>query len=311
MSLERADLILQGAVDTHAHAHPEYTLRTPPRLNNVAWAHAAAEAGMRAFVMKSHFWPTTMAAHMLNTLGLDVEVFGSITLNPISGGLDPIVVEIAAETGAKVVWMPTWSARQEPPKPSPYFERVLQSISGLDREQVQGDHGLTILDDDGELLPEVSAIVQVCADRSLTLASGHLPVSSTLVLAREAARQGARFVFTHPLAFSVDASIEQQQEVAKAGGFVEHVYVGCMPMHRQINPKAIAESIRAVGVEHCIMASDAIEGWNPPAPEILRMYISAMLALGFSDDEVHLMTHDNPARALGLPVEEKSEAEVG
>jgi hypothetical protein len=43
-----------------------------------------------------------------------------------------------------------------------------------------------------------------------------------------------------------------------------------------------------------------IFGWNPPAPEILRMFIASMLALGFKEDEVFQMTHDNPARLLGV-----------
>jgi hypothetical protein len=46
------------------------------------------------------------------------------------------------------------------------------------------------------------------------------------------------------------------------------------------------------------MSSDAIEGWNPSPPEILRMYISTMLTLGISEDDIYTMTHTNPEGLL-------------
>ena len=55
-----------------------------------------------------------------------------------------------------------------------------------------------------------------------------------------------------------------------------------------------------MGSEHCVMGSDAIEAWNPPAPEVMRMFIASMLALGLKEDQVYLMTHENPSRLLGL-----------
>ena len=61
-----------------------------------------------------------------------------------------------------------------------------------------------------------------------------------------------------------------------------------------------ADAIKAVGPDSCLMASDAGEAWNPPAPEVLRMFIASMLELGIDVDDVHRMTHENPARALGI-----------
>ena len=91
--------------------------------------------------------------------------------------------------------------------------------------------------------------------------------------------------------------------MAELGGFIEHVFIGCMPMHQRTNPRELADAIRAVGPERCIMSSDAGEAWNPPAPEVLRMFIASMLALGIHADDVHHMTHVTPALALGIGVE--------
>lgn len=298
--MEREDLLLQGALDIHAHGYPEFTLGMPPRVDNLEWARLAAEAGMRGFVVKSHVWPTTAAVHMLRKVQPELDIFGSITLNPPVGGLSPVSVEMAAQMGAKVVWMPTWSARHDPPKHSIYLERMRPWISSLDHARAQGEDSLTILDEAGGLCPEVRQILEICQRYGVTVASGHLPAVASVELSRAARELGVRFVLTHPLSGSVGASIEAQRDVAANGGLIEHVWIGCMPMHQRADPRAIVEAVEAVGPEHCVMASDAVEAWNPPAPEVLRMFIATMLALGVKEDAVHLMTHDNPARALGL-----------
>lgn len=298
--MEREDRLLEGALDIHAHGYPEFTLGMPPRVNNLEWARLAAESRMRGFVVKSHVWPTTAAVHMLRIAQPTLDIFGSITLNPPVGGLSPVSVEIAAQMGAKVVWMPTWSAHHDTPKHSIYLERMRPWIRSLDPDRVQGVDSLGILDGNGELLPEVRQILEICREYGMTVASGHLPIQASRVLSREAGALGVRFVLTHPLSGSVGAPIEDQIEVVANGGMIEHVLIGCMPMHQRADPRLIVEAIEAVGPEHCVMASDAIESWNPPAPEVMRMFIATMLALGVKEDAVHLMTHDNPAAALGL-----------
>lgn len=301
--MEVEDVLLRGALDLHAHGHPEYTTRRRPRVSNIEWARLATAAGMRGFVMKSHVWPTSQVAAMLAELNPELEIFGSITLNPPVGGLSPTAVEFAGQLGAKVVWMPTWAARHVPPKASITLERMRPLMSTLDPERAKDQDAISVLDRDGSLQPVVGEILAVCRAYDLTVASGHLPPAASIVLARAARAAGVRFVLTHACSGSVDASIEEQQEIARLGGFIEHVFISCMPMHQRGDPRKIAAAIQAVGPEHCVMASDAGEAWNPPAPEVLRMFIASMLALGIGEDAVHLMTHDNPARALGLPAQ--------
>ncbi len=159
---------------------------------------------------------------------------------------------------------------------------------------------LTIFGEDGALLPEVIKIIDLCKQYNMVLATGHLPIASGLVLAEEAEARGVQLVLTHPLSGSVGATIDQQKTVVQHGGMIEHVFVGAMPMHQRMHPQKIVDAIAAIGVEHCIMASDAIEGWNPPEPELMRMFIGSMLALGVSESDVHQMTHENPVRLFRL-----------
>lgn len=197
------------------------------------------------------------------------------------------------------MWMPTWSARQEPPKPSIFRERMKPYISILESEpELVPDLG--ILAADGTLLPEVVRIVDLCRQYRIVLATGHLPIAASLILAEEAESRGVQLLLTHPLSGSVGATIDEQRTIVGHGGTIEHVFVGCMPMHQRMHPQQIVDAIEAVGVEHCVMASDAIEGWNPPAPELMRMFIASMLALGVSEGAVHQMTHENPVALFGL-----------
>ena len=297
MQLE--DRLLEGAFDTHAHGHPEFTLGMPPRVDNVEWARLAAAAGMRGFIVKSHVFPTTTVAEMLRTLQPDLQIFGGITCNPPVGGLSPLSVEIAAQTGGRIVWMPTWSALQDPPKPSIFRERMKPWITTLESHP-ESVPDLGILASDGSLLPEVVQIIALCQKYNMVLATGHLPIASSLILAEEAETAGVRLLLTHPLSGSVGATIDEQRTVVKHGGTIEHVFVGSMPMHQRTDPRLIVEAINAVGPEHCVMGSDAIEGWNPPAPELLRMFIGSMLALGVSEGAVHQMTHENPEHLFQL-----------
>jgi hypothetical protein len=295
----REDALLVGAFDVHAHGYPEFTLGMPPRVDNVAWAELAAQAGLRGFVVKSHVWPTTTTAHMLRSLQPGLEVVGSITCNPPVGGLNPVSVEIAAQTGARVVWMPTWSARQDPPKPSVFLERMKPWVASLETDPAAAAE-IDILGPDRALRPEVVRILRLCRQYGMTLATGHLPITASMLLIEEAESLGVRVILTHPLSGSVGASLDDQRAAVAHGAVIEHVFIGCMPMHQRADPRRIVEAIDAVGAEHCVLGSDAIEAWNPPQPEVLRMFIATLLALGVDEGAVRAMTHENPVHALGL-----------
>ena len=297
--MNKADMLLCGAIDMHAHGYPQFSLNMPGRQNNYEWAMTAKDAGMSGIVIKSHIWPTTGEAYLLNEIVWGVNVFGSITLNYPVGGLSPAAVQMAAESGARVVFMPTWCSKKDVGKGAHYVDRMRPYISVID-EYMRGKPGLTFIGGDGELSGETLEIVRLCKQYGLVLASGHLSIEESLKLCRAAAGCGVKFVLTHPLNTPlIAATLDQMKEVADMGGFIENVFIGCMPMHEGIKPGRIAEVIEHIGASRCTMASDAIEAWNPPPPEVLRMFIASMLALGVPEDDVYMMTHTNPEYLLG------------
>ena len=93
------------------------------------------------------------------------------------------------------------------------------------------------------------------------------------------------------------------------GGYIEHCYITTMPLHGRLELSAIAESIKEVGPEHFVITTDAICAWNAPPPELMRMFIGSLLALGISEEDIKKMAHENPAKLLGLPPEEEDENE--
>jgi hypothetical protein len=58
-------------------------------------------------------------------------------------------------------------------------------------------------------------------------------------------------------------------------------------------------AIRAVGVEHCTLSSDAGEPLFPHSVECMRLISGYMAAFGMSADELHTLCTVNPERLLG------------
>ena len=299
------DELLQGAIDLHAHCWPEFSLKMRGRVDDIEWAQLAQAAGMRAFVMKSMVFPTAERAYLVNQAVPGIKVFGSITLNANLGGLSPFAVELAGELGAKVVWMPTWSTKNDLVKGGLFMKRMKPIISTIDQLLPSPEAGITVLDSENHLLPVVGEILELIKKYDMILASGHLSIEESLVLAKAAEKADVKFILTHALSNRVNASIEQQKEIAKMGGYIEHCYITTMPMHQRLELSAIAESIKQVGPEHFVITTDAIAAWNASPPELMRMFIGSLLALGISEENIKKMVQENPAELLGLPPEEK------
>jgi len=293
------DELLQGAIELHAHAYPEFSLRMRGRVNDIQWAELARAAGMKAIVMKSQVFPTVERAQLVRKVVPGIEVFGGITLNHPMGGLNPVAVEVAAELGGKLIWMPTWGSKNDLSKSQFYLTRMKGFIKSLNSVVPGPEQGIEILEA-GKLKPVVKEIVQIARDHRMAISSGHISVQESLVLVEECTKQGVPFMLAHPFSRSVGASIEEQKEVAKRGGYVEHCFITAMPMHQRLELSKIVEAIREVGPAQTVLTTDAIQTWNPPPPELMRMYVASLLYLRVEADLIAKMIKENPTKILGL-----------
>ena len=288
---------LWGVVDSHIHVYPEISLEIPNAAYDHEWLPEAAAAGMRAVCLKSHYWPTVDKAFTLGKLFPEIGVYGGIVLNSTVGGFNPLAVQVAIENGARVVWFPTWSAANDVKKGG--YSRRVASVYG----KVPPPY-FTVGDSQGHVLPEVEDILRLIARANIVLATGHLSVAESKILIREAREKGIqKIVFTHALTSMVDASLKDQEEIAAMGAFIEHCFVATLPMHQQLSPRRIVESIKAIGAKHCIISSDAVFVWNPAPPQMMRMFIATLEEGGIQPEEIDLMARHNPARLLGMKEE--------
>ncbi|MEE9274851.1 MAG: DUF6282 family protein [bacterium] len=290
-----ADDLLEGSIDLHAHIFPQLTADEPGRVYDHEWAEAARDAGMRGFVLKSHLWPTMGQAIILNGVYPDVTALGAIVLNTNVGGLSPFAVESAVHLGVRMIWMPTYTAENDI-KVGAYSRRVDEAY-----QQKPPGEGLTVLAPGGGILPEAEAILEIARDADVAVATGHLSGAEGLSLARRAKELGVKkLIYTHPLISNVGATDAEMDEMAALGYTVEFTWISSFPMWQSLDPKRIAEAARRLGAENCVMTTDAQLDFNPPPPEMLRMFIATMLRLGLEEEEVRWMVQRNPARLAGL-----------
>ena len=273
---ERIEEILRGAYDLHVHAAPD--AKQDRRMDALEVARCAYEAEMGGFVLKSHDYNTAPLTYALNRMYPGLSVFGAITLNRSVGGVNPDAVQVAADLGAQVVWMPTHDADF--------------------RLREQGGEGIRVADGGGNLCGGVHEVLEIIAANDMTLASGHISPSESIALFRAAKSQGVRrMIATHPDGV---ATLEEQRRMIELGAYPEHTFLSCMPSGARRTPKRLVDTIRTLGVDNCIVTTDFGQWQNPPPAEGMRMAIAALLDAGMTPHEVTALVKGNPAHLLGV-----------
>ena len=274
---------LRGAVDIHVHSDPD---NVPRALDGLEAAKLAQERGMRAIVLKSHFDPTAGLALLARKAAPGIEVFGGIDLNLPVGGMNPHAVEHMARVNGgwgRMVWMSTFDSENQVrtgKSPNAPFVRVSQN---------------------GALLPETKAVIAAIAKHSLVLASGHVSAQEALLMFEEGRRVGVRaMVATHGMSAPTSLTVEQAQQAARLGVFIEFVSGTLANATAQARIDRIADDIRKVGVDHAIVSSDLGQRGNALPPDGFATFMEALRKKGFTDQELDRIAKQNPARLLGL-----------
>lgn len=281
------DDLVRGSIDMHVHFSPDALMAF--RMDALETVKSAQQTGLRAIVLKSHSYITAPLAAMVEKLVPEVKVFGSICLDHEMGGLNIHALEAAAKLGSRVVWMPTHSS---------------SNMMSRSTDETPENKGLSILNSENKLVPEMGKILSIIKEYDMVLASGHISPAETFALVEEALAKGiSRLVVTHPLIVEISKqsfTLEDQRQLAKMGSYIEYTYVGYLPNELRQDPQNFVEAIRTVGAEHCIISTDLGEYSNPPASEGMRMFIALLIRNGITEHEIELMAKSNPARLLDL-----------
>lgn len=280
--MSNVDRLLEDAVDIHVHFAPDP--RVERRGDAIQIAQQAADMGMQALVFKSHDYPTHPVAYTVSQVVPNITLIGGVALDVEVGGLNPAAVEASANMGGRVVWMPTFSAQAD---------RQHKGLAG----------GIFLLDDQGKLLPEVYAILELVKSHDMVLATGHISTRECMVLVAEARKMGVgRVVVTHGTtsAFWTGMTPEDMKTLAGMGAYVEHCIHVMMPTTYRMLPEELVDVVRTIGTEHCIISTDFGQDFHPMPAEGMRMGIATLLKAGLDEVEMGMLVKDNPARLLGL-----------
>ncbi|MBN8733990.1 MAG: hypothetical protein J0L64_25865 [Acidobacteria bacterium] len=287
---------LSGIVDLHAHSAPDEAARS---IDGIALARLAQQRGLRAIVLKNHYESTASLAVLAAEAAPQLTVFGAIALNRAVGGVNPAAVEHCVKTRAaanaasstptapasrcKIVWMPTFDS-----------EHMARLAGTPEKPHVSVSRN-------GQLLPEVLAVLDLIARHRLVLATGHSSPAEDLLLVREATRRGIRHIIvTHPIHPQVGMTIDQAREAAARGAYIEFPANTMLGIQKSTSFEDAARDMRAVGLDHVILTSDFGQAGNPLHPDGWLQAFEGLRRAGLTPAELDLLSKRNPARAIGL-----------
>jgi len=286
---------LENAIDIHVHVGPDYI---PRYGDSVKLAAEASSHGMRAIVIKQHLASTVASAHLANEAVGGITVFGGISLNEPTGAFNPRTVLATVKSGGKMIWLPTVDAEFAIKKAqSGHWIRHYVDGSAFGHER----HGLNILTSTGKLKDEVREILSICKAYDVVLGSGHIGPDECLALAEESKSVGYdKFEITHPNAWLEDFSIDRLEKLAKLGATLSLSFGVCSTHTGRQDIDEIITIIKTVGARHCCLITDYGQVINPSPVEGYRVFCQLLSNAGISEQEIGVMTKENPSRLLSL-----------
>ena len=302
--------ILNGAYDMHVHAGPDVIRR---KMDDLELAESYQKAGMKGFVIKSHYFDTAGRACLVRKLYPNLQVAGTIAMNRSVGGLNPEAVRQAARYGIKLVFMPTmdadnmftWqqrtadttqtdAAKTQPPADD--IKAQTGTGTAATTQKPVMPKGIRILED-GKLAPPVDEILDIIRDNDLVLCSGHIAPEETLALFERAREMGVRkMIATHVEWPPTKASIAQQKQYVSCGAYIEHCIINILGGSLTI--EELVGQVREIGAAHMILSTDLGQYENPEPAAAFAQYAAKMLESGLREEELRAMIADNPAHLL-------------
>ena len=288
--------LLSDAYDLHVHSAPDVL---PRKMDDVEMAQRIITSGMKGYAIKSHYFCTSERAETIRKIFPSCNAIGTITLNSSVGGINPMAVEMAGRSGAKLVWFPTVDSEHElahlaqsPSEKLPYWAKIKEQM------KAEGILSPTIcILKDGKLKEEVFSVLDIIARFNMILATSHISKAEAFALVKAAKEHKVeRIIITHVDFPSTFYTIEEQKELLKGGAFVEHCYT--TPATGKVAWEIAIEQIRAIGAERVVLATDLGQTAGVFPDEGLALYGEKLLANGFSEADIRTMIVKNPASLI-------------
>ena len=296
--------ILQGAYDLHVHPYPDVR---PRKGDDFELAERFMNAGFKGFAIKSHFTPTADRAYHVRKRWPNFNAVGGIALNSAVGGLNPIAVEMSARLGGMFVWFPTVDAKHD-------LDRLIQNLPAMVDMEIKlgkkglGPFGISILDEKGELVPEVHHILEIIKENNMILSTGHISREETFKLIGAGREKGLqKMLVAHVDWKGTYYDVEEQKKLVSLGAVLEHCYATTsLPFEE------VCKQIKQVGYEHFVIGSDLgmvalpsggntgflVSGDAPYPEEGMANFVEILLNNGFTSEQIRRMAVRNPETLL-------------
>jgi hypothetical protein len=287
--------LLAGAVDLHCHSGPSVM---PRILDHHDAMMDAAEYKFSAILFKDHYYPGMAHAQMLEKLVPDtgVRLFSGVALNNATGGINPYTVDHCVKLGGKIVWMPTFSAKN-------HIAQYAGQASTFPKtaQRMLEPTPLTVLGADGKLTDETKACLDIIADGDIILAGGHLHVTELHPLFEEAKRRGVKKMIVNHPSYVVGVGDEDMKQLAALGVYMEQecgMFVD--GRGRMFDAGDLAHWIKLVGVDRTIICADlGMTGALRPV-EGFRHMVSMLLDLQFPEADIKKLISTNSKKLLNM-----------
>ncbi len=284
------DSLLEGVCDIHLHCRPDSRERS---VDEYGFTKEAMAAGYRAVMFKSNDFSCHDRAYLIRQALPEAECFGSFCMNRVHGDkVNPFAARKAIETSGglcRCIWMPTLDAA---------FQY---------RHEGRKEQGIPVLDDKGQVLPEVVKVMEICAEADIILATGHSSPEESIALVSKAHEVGVRrIVVTHANSSIWTMTQDQIKRCISLGAYIEYCYLPClwgegtkMPQYQR---QTVGEFVSFVRIDpsRSFISTDLGQAVMPHPIEGMRDCIVKLQSAGVSQGDIDLLVRSNPAWLLGL-----------
>ena len=289
--------LIRGGYDLHVHSAPDVL---PRKMDDIEMAKRIEESGMAGYAIKSHYFCTSERAQLIRQMFPSCDAVGTMTLNSSVGGINPSAVEMAARSGAKLIWFPTCDSAHERAyvlsgqyKKQPYWATIVQEMAA----DGNAAPTVTVLDEKGGLTEDAYRVLKVMAKYNLILATSHMSHEETFALVKGAAETGVKkIIVTHADFPTTFYTVEEQKKLVDMGAYIEHCYTTWAT--GKVDFETTLEQIKAIGTDHVILATDLGQKTAIYPDEGMLAFATKLYEAEFSAEEVRKTTVYNPVALL-------------
>lgn len=289
--------LLKGVIDIHIHAGPSVADRS---VDAVEMLRLAEEAGYRAIVIKDHYFPTMLGTTMIQKHYAKgcTSIFGGACLNNATGALNPNTVDVAIAMGAKIIWLPTLSAKR-------HMDMHKGKFAGAGTMDVE-EKPIRYLDENGELNPEIISVLEVMAKHpDVVLGSGHGSPEELDKLIPKAFELGVKKILINHPHLIMNASLEDVIRWADMGAYVEINGAAFETVTGSVKgpnvPLAVIDNyLKNIALDKLVIDSDSGQKGSITPVQAMHNFFEILLDRGVSVKQIETMAKETPAYLLGL-----------